>query len=333
MSILLGNGAGAFQSAVTYAGAAYPQAVIVGEFNGDGKADLAVMSVGNSGTGTMGILLGGAVPDLAMSISHGTGFTQGQIGASYKLTVSNIGGIAATGVVGVTETLSAGLTATAISGDGWTCVLATLTCTRSDSLAPATSYPAITVVVNVGVIPGILTNVATVSDGEESNLANNTAVDSSAARTAITIGLASTPNPSTFGQAVTLTATVPAGTTGKATFYDGTNVLGTATLAGTQATLTTSLLPAGSHTLRARYLGDANYGPSLSAIQSQTVTSVAINGFQPPAAFKLTTPNGLQSVTAGDFNGDGKADLLVVNNGTNGVSVLLGKGDGHFSPR
>src|SRR6267143_5400659 len=36
------------------------------------------------------------------------------------------------------------------------------------------------------------------------------------------------------------------------------------------------------------------------------------------------------SVTAGDFNGDGKLDLAVTNLGSNNVSVLLGNGDGTF---
>lgn len=37
------------------------------------------------------------------------------------------------------------------------------------------------------------------------------------------------------------------------------------------------------------------------------------------------------SVAVGDLNGDGKADLAVVNNGDNYLSVLLNKGDGTFA--
>src|SRR5580692_8550411 len=34
----------------------------------------------------------------------------------------------------------------------------------------------------------------------------------------------------------------------------------------------------------------------------------------------------------GDFNGDGKPDLVVANNGSNTISILLGRGDGAFQP-
>ena len=36
------------------------------------------------------------------------------------------------------------------------------------------------------------------------------------------------------------------------------------------------------------------------------------------------------AVTVGDFNGDGKSDLAVANNGSDNVSVLLGNGNGTF---
>src|SRR2546430_13711124 len=46
------------------------------------------------------------------------------------------------GIVTVVDTLPAGLTATAIAGSGWTCVLGTLTCTRSAALADNARHPA-----------------------------------------------------------------------------------------------------------------------------------------------------------------------------------------------
>jgi len=123
----------------------------------------------------------GPAPDLTITKSHSGSFTPGQTGATYTLTVSNVGSGATNATVTVTDTLPNvpnTLVPTAISGTGWTCTLATLTCTRSDVLAAAASYPAITLVVNVpGNIAPTVTNTATVSGGGEINTANDTASD------------------------------------------------------------------------------------------------------------------------------------------------------------
>src|SRR6185437_8652956 len=67
---------------------------------------------------------------------------------------------------------------TAISGTGWTCTLATLTCTRSDALASGSSYPPITLTVNIPQnIRNSFTNTAKVSGGGDVNPNNNTATD------------------------------------------------------------------------------------------------------------------------------------------------------------
>jgi uncharacterized protein (TIGR03437 family) len=117
-------------------------------------------------------------PDLTISKTHPGNFAPGQIGAGYSITVTNAGLAATTGVVTVVDTLPAGLTATAISGSGWTCVLGTLTCTRSDALAAAASYSSITITVNVASsLTGLVTNTATVSGGGETNTTNDTARD------------------------------------------------------------------------------------------------------------------------------------------------------------
>jgi len=54
VSILLGNGSGTFQPAVSYGAGIFPASVAVGDFNGDGKADLAVANNDSS----VSILLG-----------------------------------------------------------------------------------------------------------------------------------------------------------------------------------------------------------------------------------------------------------------------------------
>ncbi len=109
-----------------------------------------------------------------VKVANGT-FTQGQTGATYTLTVTNAGTGPTSAAVSVTDTLPVGLTATAIAGTGWTCVLATLTCTRGDVLAPAASYPPITLTVNIAAnAPANVVNIATVSGGGETNTGNNT---------------------------------------------------------------------------------------------------------------------------------------------------------------
>ena len=88
-------------------------------------------------------------PSLTIAVSHAVSFAQRQNGAQYTLTVSNQGGVAGTAAITVIDSLPSGLAATAIAGTGWACSLSSLNCTRSDSLAPGASYPAITVTVNV----------------------------------------------------------------------------------------------------------------------------------------------------------------------------------------
>ena len=88
--------------------------------------------------------------------------------------------------------------------------------------------------------------------------------------------LSSSLNPSVYGQAVTLTATVTpksgSGTpTGSVTFYDGSTALGTATLASGKASLSTTVLPAGAQLVFAVYRGDSKYAPSDSPVLTQTV--------------------------------------------------------------
>ena len=86
--------------------------------------------------------------------------------------------------------------------------------------------------------------------------------------------LTSSPNPSTYGAVVTLTATVsPPAATGTVTFYDDAVELGTGTLSAGTATLNDSTLSVGTHAnLTALYGGDANYAGSASAAHSHEVT-------------------------------------------------------------
>jgi hypothetical protein len=91
---------------------------------------------------------------------------------------------------------------------------------------------------------------------------------------ATSTSVASSLNPSTFGQSVTFTATVTSsgGTPpGQVTFKDGSTTLGTATLASGKATLATKTLSVGSHSITAVYGGSTDFSGSTSAVLSQVV--------------------------------------------------------------
>lgn len=99
--------------------------------------------------------------------------------------------------------------------------------------------------------------------------------------TATTTALASSVNPSVFGQQVSITATVnpnsPSSNTpsGTITFSDGVNALQTVALTSGTAIFNTAALAVGSHSITATYSGDSNFNSSTSGALSQTVNQGA----------------------------------------------------------
>jgi hypothetical protein len=121
-----------------------------------------------------------------------------------------------------------------------------------------------------------------VYSGDTSFTSSTSPVDTQTVNHASTTAtLTSTPDPSVFGQAKTLTATVAAvspgaGTpTGTISFFNGATLLGSATLAAGVASLTSSSLSVGSHALTAVYSGDAGFTGSTSPVDTQTVNQAA----------------------------------------------------------
>jgi Big-like domain-containing protein/uncharacterized protein DUF11 len=108
-----------------------------------------------------------------------------------------------------------------------------------------------------------------------------------------TTTLTSSANPVQTGQSVTFTATVTGGTTptGTVTFSDGSTVLGGGAVAlnnSGQASLSTSSLSAGDHSISATYSGDSTHaGSTTSSPLSQVVAN-------PPTA-AISSPNNNQT--------------------------------------
>ena len=90
----------------------------------------------------------------------------------------------------------------------------------------------------------------------------------------VTITVASSPNPSTYGTPVTFTANVIGGpTTGTVTFRDGPTSIGTGTLAGNTATFTTSALAVGSHMITAAWAANSDFSAATSQAILEVVTA------------------------------------------------------------
>ncbi len=106
-----------------------------------------------------------------------------------------------------------------------------------------------------------------------------------------TLAVATSSAPSTYGSAVTFTATISSGPTGTVTFYDGGASIGTGTINGTTATLTTSSLTTGSHTITVSWPGNSNYGAATSGAIMQVVN-------QATPAITWATPTAIAYGTA-----------------------------------
>lgn len=156
-----------------------------------------------------------ASPDLTVVKTHSpTAFAQSSVLPStptFSIVVSNVGVAPSFGTVTLADTLPAGFTALAVSGTGWTCVLATATCARTDVLAAGASYPTITLTVSAA-NAGTFTNTVTVACACEGSTrtANNVGTDTVAVFAAANLTITKTNGVGTLtaGQTTTYTVTV-----------------------------------------------------------------------------------------------------------------------------
>lgn len=118
--------------------------------------------------------------------------------------------------------------------------------------------------------------------GDTNNRPSNGALTQTVDKDTTTMSLSASPNPAGAIQPITLTATVFGDPpTGTVTFYDGTAILGTATLTtasalSSSAAVTVGPLGSGTHSLSATYAGDANNEGSASAVLVVTVNAPVV---------------------------------------------------------
>jgi hypothetical protein len=198
--------------------------------------------------------------------------------------------------------------------------------TFSNGSTPIGTAPIIGGVATITVTLPLGTDPITASTPGDAN--NNPATSSPVVVTVVkaapTVAVTSSLNPSIVNQSVTFTATAPTGATGAITFLDGATVLGTGTLNGGLATLTTSTLIVGSHTITVSYGGDTNNNPATSAPLNQIVNKAS--PVIPPPVVSSSNPPPNTPVTITETVPPGVTGTVTFSNGTTpiGTAPIVG---------
>jgi Bacterial Ig-like domain (group 3)/FG-GAP-like repeat/RTX calcium-binding nonapeptide repeat (4 copies)/FG-GAP repeat len=244
--------------------------VVAADFNGDGKPDL---TTANNSSGNVSVLMNGNPTKTNLSSSSPTAVW----GQPVTFTATVTPGPGFTGVPpGVVNFLKGTtvLQSVPVNGSG----VATFT-TSTLGLG----NHSITAVYSDGVTGN--------------NQGSKSAVVAQQINTAdTTTTLATSGSPVTAGQSVTLTATVTANSpstatpTGIVAFFDGTTLLGTSTLSGNVATLSTANLGAGMHSISAHYNASGNFSASptsntVAQYIAQAATTVTLAGSGSPTSY------------------------------------------------
>ncbi|MGA2355472.1 MAG: Ig-like domain repeat protein [Terriglobales bacterium] len=328
VGVLLGNGDGTFQSVVSYAAGNSPFSIAVADVNGDGKQDAVTANWG----GGANVLLG-----------NGNGTFQ----AAQTLSANGADSVAVADLTGdgrldivLADTTSPGLVSVLLNNPGTETAttttlsstpnpsnygqMVTFTATVTSSSGPPTGnvifYDGSTQIGSATLSSGTATfSTSSLPAGSDPMTAAYQGSSSYSPSTsgvvtqvvngaATTTSIGSSPNPTTYGQAVIFTATVTSGSgtpTGTVIFYDGSIAIGSATLSNGIASVSTSSLPAGSQSITAAYQGAVGFNSSTSAPLTQVVDTAVTT----TALTSSSNPDGAgQSVTftatvAGQYGG------------------------------
>jgi hypothetical protein len=252
VEVFPGNGDGTFGTPRAFdSGGAFPGASVSGDFNGDGRPDLAVpIPFSNA----VGVLLN----------------TSGQVAAA---TMTTLNTSVPSAVFGQTQTLTATVNSPAGTPTGTVTFFDGNTALGS---APLNAAGQATLTVALGVGNHALT--ASFGGSNAFDPSTSAAVAETVSPAATAVALSASTNPARTGAPVTFTATVIAvapgagAPTGTVTFFDGSTVLGTVTLdANGKATLTRGFATVGSHAITAVYSGDGTFDTSSQTITEQVV--------------------------------------------------------------
>jgi hypothetical protein len=354
VGVLLNDGWGGFQPVVLHnPGGDYPYLGAVADLNGDGKPDIVVGT--RSGTS---VLLGNGDGTVQPAVIVGPVMVVGSLSGNLiaadltgngKLDLIGIGSVMLnTSGYATTTQIRSSLNPSSLNQP----VTFTAAVTSRSRTIPdgelVTFYDGTTAIASVALAGGTAAySTSTLSarthsikarySGDALLAPSTGSVTQAVLKYTTTTTLSSSPNPSTYGQPVTLTATVTSAgpaPTGTVTFRNGSVILGSRTLnAGGIAALTTTKIPVGTDALTATYNGDASNGKSVSAAITQTVSqaslSMVLTSTPNPSAFgisvkftaKLTSNGGLPSGQPVTFSYNG-ATLGTANVNSTGVATF-----------
>ena len=304
VDVLLSNCDGTFQNPVAISTGSNPTAIATGDFNGDGKQDFAVV---NRDDDSISIFLGDGTGKFAAAagspfvLAHQllvttTSLPEGVLSAAYNTTLQSIGGIGAVTWSLATGTLPAGLTLNPSSG------------------------------VITGTPSGAGTSAITINATDSANPPNSIAIPLSitvnAAAPAFAVSTASLPN-GTIGVPYDQVLNATGGTS-PSTWSVSVGSLPTGlSLNPTTGEITGT--PTSSTTT------PPSFTFTITATDSSTTPLTALKQFTLTPIPGTATERGPVAIVQNDFNADGNQDLAVVNQTTNNLTMLLGRGDGTFA--
>jgi hypothetical protein len=295
ISVLLGVGDGTFGTAVAHAGGSITEQAVVGDFNADGKLDVATANFGSS---NMTVFLGNGDGTFQAPVAYATDVTGPHPGSDPLSIVSGdfngdgiedlaVGSLYEGGSYflgngdGTFQPLGALNTLDSNSlGYNWGIVSGDFDGDGLDDLAVAEEFDGITAILlaqqtvvatSSGVsVPGPA--VQQVDASYPGDVEHVSSVSSAVPLQplASAVSLAASPASAAPGAPVTLTATITpaptgAGSPGTVSFYKGSTLLSTVNVTGSTAGYVTSSLPAGNSDISAAYSGNIVLAPSTSS--------------------------------------------------------------------
>lgn len=306
VGILLGNGDGTFQGAVTYdSGGNTGGSIVASDVDGDGNPDL-ILAGGNS---ALGVLLGKFDGTFQPVLTYGSG---GQLALSAvaadmngdgkpDLVAANVfGNSNFDGAVGVllnaeSESPTTANLSSAVNPSVFGQPVTFTAVVSSSSGAPSGNvmfFDGATLVARGALVNGTVSiSISSLTVGSHSmtvayqgsfgfSPSTSSPVNELVTKATSATSVVSSVNPAFAGKPVTFTATVNSqyggAVTGTVIFQDGGVTIATVPLAGSQAAYSTSYKTAGVHPITGTYSGDENNTGSTSAILTETIWKPSI---------------------------------------------------------